>query len=233
MKRWNATFSVWCVAFGFVGLPWVGVAWGQSQEVEPPAATGLAPRENTPVDLLQRAGPPGRRLTSGGFQFEVTFADRSVEILAFDQAGAPVQLRDVRGRVVFALPGDRRIYRYDLYAPAPNAEKSNRLYLALDLSHVPDRGVSVEIVLNGLDQKPVEFALPFQRTLSLEQIAILRQRVCPVSGKLLGSMGQPPKVTIDKHDVFVCCQGCIRTMQERPELYLSKITAADSETLRR
>ena len=35
-----------------------------------------------------------------------------------------------------------------------------------------------------------------------------RQRVCPVTGMALGSMGKPPKMTVDGEPVFLCCEGC-------------------------
>ena len=36
------------------------------------------------------------------------------------------------------------------------------------------------------------------------------QKICPVSGKPLGSMGKPIKVAVgeQKEEVFLCCQGC-------------------------
>ena len=207
MKRWNATLVVLCLTPGLLS-----VASGQSPVAEAPQATGLGPHR-------------GRLLAQGGFQFEVVCSDRSVEIFAFDQTGQPVPLQNVRGRVVFASANDRRTYRYDLYAPGRDAPLPNRLYLAADLSHVPDRSVSVDVVLNGLARQTIEFATPFQRTLSRERVAILRQRVCPVSGKRLGSMGQPPKVTIGNRDIYVCCAGCETPLKKNPQLHLAKLAS--------
>ena len=205
MKRWNATLFVLCLAHGLSG-----VASGQTQ---------VAPLEQS----ARRGSHAGRVLVSGGFQFEVVFSDRSVEIFVFDRGGGSVQLHDVRGRVVFAFAGDRRTFRYDLYPSGRGAPSPNRLYLAVDLSRVPDRGVSITVVLQGLGPQPIEFSTPFQRTQTLEQIAILRQRICPVSEKLLGSMGQPPKVTIDKRDVYLCCAGCESPLRRNPQLHLAKL----------
>jgi YHS domain-containing protein len=180
-------------------------------------------------------------LVSDGFQFELVFSHRSVEIFVFDQDGQPVRLNDVRGRVAFVFGGDRRTFRYDLYPPPRGAPAQNRLYLAVDLSRVPDRGVSVNVALQGLGQRPIKFTIPFQRTRTVEQIAIERQRICPVSGKLLGSMGQPVKVTIDKRDVFVCCAGCESPLRKNPLVHLAKLaptapakaTKADAATIAR
>ena len=36
----------------------------------------------------------------------------------------------------------------------------------------------------------------------------MAQRVCPVTGEALGSMGKPIKVTQGDRHLFVCCAGC-------------------------
>ena len=40
----------------------------------------------------------------------------------------------------------------------------------------------------------------------LLQIAV--QKICPVSGQDLGTMGEPIKVQVGEQTVFLCCQGC-------------------------
>jgi Cu(I)/Ag(I) efflux system membrane fusion protein len=49
-----------------------------------------------------------------------------------------------------------------------------------------------------------------------------KQKVCPVSGQPLGSMGEPYKVAANGQDVFLCCQGCENKIKEDPEKYLAK-----------
>ena len=53
--------------------------------------------------------------------------------------------------------------------------------------------------------------------------AALAQKVCPVSDEPLGSMGTPPKVTIDGQDVFLCCEGCEEELKSNPDEYLAKL----------
>ncbi|HBO44413.1 MAG TPA: hypothetical protein DD670_10870 [Planctomycetaceae bacterium] len=50
-----------------------------------------------------------------------------------------------------------------------------------------------------------------------------KQKVCPVSGDLLGSMGVPYKVTVEGRDVMLCCPGCEKAIKEDPEKYLAKL----------
>jgi YHS domain-containing protein len=50
-----------------------------------------------------------------------------------------------------------------------------------------------------------------------------KQKVCPVTGKLLGSMGTPYKVTVKGRVVFLCCDGCEETLKADPDKYLKKL----------
>ncbi len=50
-----------------------------------------------------------------------------------------------------------------------------------------------------------------------------KQKVCPVSGEPLGSMGTPYKVTVKGRDVFLCCKGCEGEIKANPDEYLAKL----------
>lgn len=54
-----------------------------------------------------------------------------------------------------------------------------------------------------------------------EREAALAQRVCPVSGAPLGSMGKPPLVSVQGKEVFLCCAGCETELRSNPEKYLA------------
>ena len=49
------------------------------------------------------------------------------------------------------------------------------------------------------------------------------QRLCPVSGEPLGSMGVPPKIVLKNQPVFLCCKGCIDGAKENPDETLKKV----------
>ncbi len=53
-----------------------------------------------------------------------------------------------------------------------------------------------------------------------------RQRLCPVTGQELGSMGPPIPVTVSGRTVYVCCRACVNALQRDPAKYLGRI---DSE----
>ena len=52
-------------------------------------------------------------------------------------------------------------------------------------------------------------------TMSHDDIRIATQRICPVSGKKLGSMGKPIKRRIGKEEIFLCCKGCEKGQVDR------------------
>ena len=52
---------------------------------------------------------------------------------------------------------------------------------------------------------------------------IEKQKVCPVSGEPLGTMGDPVKVVVKGRTVFLCCDGCKEALMADPDKYLKKL----------
>jgi Cu(I)/Ag(I) efflux system membrane fusion protein len=50
-----------------------------------------------------------------------------------------------------------------------------------------------------------------------------RQRVCPVTGEPLDSMGGPVRVVIEGQTVFLCCKHCEPALRKDPGKYLDKL----------
>jgi YHS domain-containing protein len=66
--------------------------------------------------------------------------------------------------------------------------------------------------------------LPGLKDLSPEDLAaVKKQKVCPVSGELLGEMAKPYKVTIKGQTIFLCCSGCEDDLKKDPDKYLAKL----------
>ena len=72
-----------------------------------------------------------------------------------------------------------------------------------------DRGDEVRAALAGLSPSDRESAD--------------RQRVCPVSGEPLGSMGEPIKLDVEGREVWICCAGCEDALRKDPEQYFAKL----------
>jgi YHS domain-containing protein len=60
--------------------------------------------------------------------------------------------------------------------------------------------------------------------LSVEDREIAKkQRICPVSGEVLGAMGKPFKTSVKGKTVFLCCEGCEHDLKDNPDKYLAKL----------
>jgi Cu(I)/Ag(I) efflux system membrane fusion protein len=56
-----------------------------------------------------------------------------------------------------------------------------------------------------------------------DQALAARQKLCPVTGQPLGSMGLPARVVVGNRVVFLCCEGCEPELKRDPNKYLSKL----------
>jgi len=58
-----------------------------------------------------------------------------------------------------------------------------------------------------------------------------KQRVCPVSGEVLGEHGKPVKVIVKEQVMFLCCPACEEAVKKNPDKYLARLkpTAIGSE----
>ncbi|MDB5388589.1 MAG: hypothetical protein JWM11_4235 [Planctomycetaceae bacterium] len=60
--------------------------------------------------------------------------------------------------------------------------------------------------------------------LSKTDAALVRkQRICPVTGLPLDSMGGPMPVVVQGRRVFICCEGCESRLKKEPEKFLAKL----------
>jgi hypothetical protein len=53
-----------------------------------------------------------------------------------------------------------------------------------------------------------------------------KQKTCPVTDELLGSMGTPIKVTVEGREVFLCCKGCEDEIKSNFAKYEEKLPGA-------
>jgi multidrug efflux pump subunit AcrA (membrane-fusion protein) len=56
-----------------------------------------------------------------------------------------------------------------------------------------------------------------------DQRLIKAQRLCPITGRPLGSMGTPVKVMIQGQAIFLCCDGCRQKALDHPSQTLKKV----------
>jgi hypothetical protein len=52
-----------------------------------------------------------------------------------------------------------------------------------------------------------------------------KQKLCPISGESLGSMGPPVKMTVKGRVIFLCCSGCVADVKKDEDGTLKKVDA--------
>jgi hypothetical protein len=57
------------------------------------------------------------------------------------------------------------------------------------------------------------------------QVLAAWQQVCPVTGNKLGSMGPPVQAAVEQMPVMLCCPACEDPLHEKPEYYLTRLSA--------
>ncbi|MEL7335940.1 MAG: hypothetical protein AAFN70_07030 [Planctomycetota bacterium] len=159
----------------------------------------------------------GTLRTVNGFQTETVVSNGGLKIYLFDLAGKPISVKRGRGVATMSVAGNPKRYRYDLF---PTEE--NLLKIDVDISKISGRQITVEYQLVGIAGQTISYrdvsVVPADQA-QQDAIAIARQKICPVSGKPLGSMGTPIAVDADGQRVFVCCAGCVDAVKANPAKY--------------
>jgi hypothetical protein len=62
-----------------------------------------------------------------------------------------------------------------------------------------------------------------------DQKLAIAQKICPVSGEPLGSMGKPIKIEQNGRVLFICCAGCEEDVQKDFEGNLKKVEQPKAE----
>lgn len=56
-----------------------------------------------------------------------------------------------------------------------------------------------------------------------DEILVRQQKICPVTGLPLNSMGGPLPIVVQGRKVFICCEGCEGKLKDNPQKYLAKL----------
>ena len=168
--------------------------------------------------------------------FEIVSLPQEIRVYLYRQMPYPASAQDVRGEVSLQRPYDERVTRVELRYVAQPADQQDYLSAPVDLSRVKagDLTATVKLANLPLEKRPgITFAQAVvvsqprpEVTLAAldqsDQAGIARQRVCPVTGAALGSMGDPIKVLVGGQPLYLCCKGCLGKVQSAPEAYLQK-----------
>ncbi|TWU39459.1 hypothetical protein [Novipirellula artificiosorum] len=182
------------------------------------------PGQVTAVERAQPlSGPHGGSLRQAeGVQLETVVATGGIALFFYDRAGKTISVDQGRGAASVRVEGNAKRYRYDLLPDGKGA-----LVAPVNLSVIAGRQIEIDVQLVGIPAvggqgvKFQEIAMVPANELQLATAAISRQKICPVSGKPLGSMGDPVAVDVNGQQVFVCCAGCVAAVKSNPAKYAS------------
>lgn len=189
------------------------------------------------------AGPHGGSLKqTAGIQLETVVSQGGIQMFVYDRSGQPVSVQQGRGAASLRVEGGAKRYRYDLLPDGKGG-----LTAPVNLSKIAGRQIDIQVQLVGIASAGGqtislnEVAAVPASEMQLAAAAIARQKICPVSGKPLGSMGDPVAVDVDGQRVFVCCSGCVDAVKAnpakyaagRPEIVVTSATAADAQLIAR
>jgi Cu(I)/Ag(I) efflux system membrane fusion protein len=90
--------------------------------------------------------------------------------------------------------------------------------------------IDAETRLNPASQKPSADDLKnIGKLAPADRELAVAQRLCPVSGEPLGSMGMPHKLTVKGQTIFLCCKGCDSEVNKEPDKFLKKVAELKAE----
>jgi YHS domain-containing protein len=188
-------------------------------------------------------GPHGGSLRqTDGMQIETVVSQGGIQLFVFDRSGQPVSVDQGRGAASLRVEGNAKRYRYELLPDGKGG-----LTAPVNLSAIAGRQIEIDIQLVGIPTtrgRSVSFQEVASVPASEQQLAaaaIARQKICPVTGKPLGSMGDPVAVDVNGQRLYVCCAGCVNTVKDnpakyaagRPEITVTNATKADAALIAR
>ena len=180
------------------------------------------------------AGPNGGSLKqAGGVQLETVVSQGGIKMFVYDRNGRAVSVNQGRGAASLRVEGNAKRYRYDLLPDGKGGPTAPG-----NPAHIDVQLVGIE-ASSGQPLSLKEVATVPASEMQLAAAAIARQKICPVSGKPLGSMGDPVALDVNGQRVFVCCGGCVNAVKSdpakyaagRPQITVATSTAADAKAI--
>jgi hypothetical protein len=203
---------------------------------------------SSPAAYYHGAAPPltrvtltphgGQFLSTEAHKYEIVYMPLQARIYRYDEDGKPLSARNVHVQMSLQPPTEnavRKIPFQYVVLPAGTTEQ-DYVVAAFDFRQWPEKETPITFEFSGLasrrnptasftplisrsDIRPyVAQVLPVET----DRDGILRQRVCPVSGAMLGSKGPIVKLYIADYPLYVSGQDCVSAVEEAPEKYLPR-----------
>lgn len=220
-----------------------GHGGSSAREQSRPTSGADAPRRTVPVtNAADRPMQPphgGQVTATTHHYFEVVYTPTETRVYAFDASQRGLNARRLRGSAVLTVRSSGQSGSFPLEVVAQPAFTGDVGYLAarVDVSRVHDGDMDVRFDLAGLptDEPQASFTQTFflakpplqitPATLSAaDHQPVALQGVCPVTETALGAHGDPIKLIVGGQAVYVCCSGCVQSVQNDPHGYVQKTT---------
>ncbi len=172
----------------------------------------------------------GDRIMAGKMLFEV--ADLSVVWIEAEVFERDIGFLRVGQKVTASVPAyPHRTFEGEVSLIHPHLESQTRTNRVRFEIQNPGHDLRPGMYANVRIETPLHELEPFKtRVAALQSSAgeddeslIALQKVCPVTGLKLGSMGKPIKKVVDSKTVFLCCAACEERLKKDPETYLAKL----------
>jgi hypothetical protein len=181
----------------------------------------------------------GQYLKTDSNIYELVFMPLQARIYVYDSALQPLSAREIHAQMSMQLPGRSGLCRVAFqYMAVPPAAQQDYLVAVFDVSQLHDKETPITIELSGLSDRHPPTAT-FTPLLSSAKVrpyvarvlprkadvdGVMRQRICPACGEVLGSKGPVAKLLIGEQVVYVCNENCMAAVREKPEKYLPPVT---------
>ncbi|MEC8475331.1 MAG: hypothetical protein VXZ38_11810, partial [Planctomycetota bacterium] len=178
---------------------------------------------------FDQKGPNGGMLqVVSGLQVETVVSQKGIMFLVLTKEGEPMSAEEASGTMLLRIADGDKKYRIQL-----QSLKNQGIGAAIDLSKLVGKTLYMDVELTGLLENSIQFSARsvLQSRLSDEMLVRL-QKTCPVTGKPLGSMGNPPKILVKGKPLFVCCPPCSSKITDNPDPYLRKYYSVSTKKVR-
>lgn len=218
-------------------------AWGHPPHAhheakdESPAAPVRSRQSATiaALDAFTSHPPHGGQVSATGlYLVEVVYLTHETRVYVFASDGTPLSTSRIRGGLQMEVRGNPRHYRYALQSVRSSEPSATQDFLVapIDVSQIRDGDMRVTLALDSLPfrQQPRTgvvqvFALSHPRMdvtvvefTSADHDAAAQQGTCPVM-KTPFDHGQPIKLMVGDHPLFVCCADCVQAVADEPERF--------------
>ena len=178
--------------------------------------------------LVRRTPHSGTFLETGSHRLEVVYLPRETRVYLYGQSMEPLSTLALRAQMSPQVRGESSPRHVPLqHVPPSGPKEQDYLAAAIDVSQLPDETPITFRFENLPDRRhsKAEFTPIFSQSeirpyvarvsfVQADREGYAQQRACPVTGALLGSMGEPIKVLVGDRPLYLCCAGCIEKVKE-------------------